>query len=568
MAKKKQKSKMGYNQGGLLPNEIGALLPLLNMAVPGLGTVASGVNGLAGQIAPSTFNPVKENTNPFGMNYGGVLPKTGDIKLGNMGFQVKDSSGKTDGKNYGVVNLDDNEVVASGYVFSDDLGFAKEAKKVIKALADNDKQPNDFIKAKTESMLQDQKKNLMLQNEMVRLSKPKSGKGMQQGGPIDINNPAGFEMGTLPYSTDPLYQVLGMDYLNYPTPPQEPFNNRFQQQDLGPDMGPVMNPELLPSSTPENMTDADIEAEYARQTGVDPSTSTRPSSRKSSTSSLTAHGYDVPANLVGDNDKETKANIKARQKELKDAGTYKGNVDGIWGRLSEAANRYDLGPVSPITPGTDLERGEYSGLVESINQGPTPLPTTETSTEDSATDKGRFLSQDKIGNILQGVEVGSKLLDALRPAEREQTRQMKQRQIDTAPLLRRSSETMNAALSGANTFRPGSRNALLSNLYAQKLNQDASMMSQVANQNRSLAAQTDQFNIGQQNYTADINARNRAAQHAARTAAFTSLGNTGRALNQQYTNRMGAAFLNEAYQEVSPFFWDDVNKRLKSGVNG
>lgn len=864
MAKKKKQNNQYYADGGLIPPELMSILGMAgNIALPGLGTGLSMVNGM---LAPATFNPVKENSNPYGLAMGGVMPKKGDTQIGNQAFQVNYPGNQTDGKNYGNVNLDKGEVVMDNYVFSDKLGFAKPAERIAKALAKNAKQPKDFIKEKTEEMLNKQKQNLMAQNEQARAKENPFTRNMAAGGKVGddpkamlkekldllnwyaknlkdaeakgdhsrisslrpfmeatlaevesmgqqypqmqpqiqsinntlkntfpemvkdgfldtlrtdptVNAPTAMMGSYTPQGnsnpfTDPnptvvsgqmpsrdrqkvykeidaqltdIYQQYAnksishdeytkqtkklTDYLTAndlwtpesrqktttvpipnvdqplvsttnntsvdntgqgfgpftaglwqgvkdagkPGPLQAGFTeglknntvktaiNKFDEaraaqgpskyerakekiakyrsgkgavdvnnlpgvastegargvvdvnnmpgvestQGMGylnttgtldannlPGIGQTLTvgqqkvldqlqsdanqAEMRNNMRPRTAEEQAAAAAYweeQKKTKKGTNGARKSSGKASANGPLRGYnGYD-PNGRVWADDKgnlhqvKTKSDVEAYQTYLKGKGKYDGNVDSKWGIKTERGHRLNQGPVARIDVLGDKLKSVTDQVTLDSKKPLTDLGIKATTAVQQPNAKPSFGSRfkDNIGDILQGVEVGSKLIDALRPADKVQPQLAQMRQIDSAPMLRRSSETMNASLTGSNSFRPSSRNALLSNLYAQKLNQDSSMLSQIAGQNKQLAGQTEQFNIGQKNYASDLNAQNMGAKHNALTAAFTSVGNTGRALNDQRSNDKAQAYMAEAYQPIWDFFQKGVNNRLQQG---
>lgn len=155
-----------------------------------------------------------------------------------------------------------------------------------------------------------------------------------------------------------------------------------------------------------------------------------------------------------------------------------------------------------------------------------------------------------LGDALQGVEALAAFRGLGRGPEIEPLYQMQNRQIDDAPIRRQIASGFNAAASNINTSSASGRNAVLSNLYANRLRGETDALSQLAQQNKQLAAQTEQFNLGQRRLTDDMNARNRAAFDQAQSAAFQTVGNVGRGLNKKKQGAQALKYLEATYPDV------------------
>lgn len=672
-----RKKKLKYKQGGLLPDGVGQALPLLDMAVPGLGTGLSIANNL---LAPSTFSPVKENSNPYGLakggnlNYnqgGGINPYGQDTRIDDDTFQVNYQGNQTDAKGYGQVNLDKGEIVSDNYVFSEDKkipgtkqSFAKAAKHITTRMTSNEDRSNDVITTNTNKALNTQKQRLIqLQEFMNQQTRQGVTRNLAQGGyggpgdpptrdSIPLAPPFAttqssdyFRQKSLNSDWDSFTQgqdgLKGQDYKNF-------FKNRKDLTDLGYQVNynfdnwkynlsrpyfqhtpgdknsPSRNSTVLglnqmldpnqspglPNTTRQGMTTGTfpninqlpgVQTQQGVQTpqvaspllsnvpsppqGTPPSVTTPPVSSTAgggtkSSGRVSTKGYTAPNILLdgATSRADKKAKIEAFQKSqgLK--------VDGIYGKNTNRAYRLSLGnspSLGKIDNIGDYQdqyvNNPFGNIPNLINSQSAPstkdllgeaLKDGVPQTQDQASNKGKFgdFLKNNAGDLLQGLEIASKFSQLGEPTK-VQANQISAPQIDSAPFLRQSAEGFNAAASGVNNFRPSSRNAALSNLYGTRLRSEAGTLSNIANQNKQLQFNTDQFNIRQKDQARDINLRSEAATDQSRQAAFETVGNTGRALNDRKANKQAQEYLATGYGQTYDFLLKDMQKRREDKLN-
>ena len=221
-------------------------------------------------------------------------------------------------------------------------------------------------------------------------------------------------------------------------------------------------------------------------------------------------------------------------------------------------NSYFSGPnptsKTAVTSGNPLGEGAFQGL-NNVASGVGGAALGANTSQDVTNGLG---NQTTLGDILQGIEAASTFRGLGKGAEIDPLYQMQTRQIDDAPIRNQSASAFNAAASNLNTSSASGRNAALQNLYANRIGQEGDALASLANQNKQLASQTEQFNLGQKRLTDDNNARNRAALDQAQSAAFTTLGNTGRALNKKQQGKQAMKYLEATYPDVFNFLMKKI----------
>jgi len=170
-----------------------------------------------------------------------------------------------------------------------------------------------------------------------------------------------------------------------------------------------------------------------------------------------------------------------------------------------------------------------------------------------------------VGDILQGASLTGKFLDLTDGPEKTSLQRMPTRQIDDRPFVEGARQAFNAqqANMGSAAYN---RSAQQAN-YVNYLDNLTKARHQIARTNKGLAAQADQFNIGQANLERDINARKRAAYDAARDRAFETVGTLGQGINQRKQNRQAVAMIAPGY-EVWDYYVKDVMQRMNENRAG
>jgi hypothetical protein len=166
-----------------------------------------------------------------------------------------------------------------------------------------------------------------------------------------------------------------------------------------------------------------------------------------------------------------------------------------------------------------------------------------------------------LGDGLQGMEVLSKFFGLAGGPERDVLSQMPTRQIDPNRMEEQARQAYNAQQQsvGSAAYNRGIQQGNFSS-YLKNLT-DIGM--QAANQNKALAAQSDQINLQQANQQQIMNSQNRAAFDAAVQAAFGTVGNVGRGLNKRAQAKEARAYLASAYPDVYNFLMKEVDEQLK-----
>jgi len=174
-----------------------------------------------------------------------------------------------------------------------------------------------------------------------------------------------------------------------------------------------------------------------------------------------------------------------------------------------------------------------------------------------------------VGDALQAAEVASKF--GMLGSPEVETPNLDSTSItknvyDVRPQIYQSQRSFNQVKHGiGSATNLNTRRALLSSAYANKLNTDSQIIDRYHNLNNEANTQYEQrladqrrYNIQQQNYTNDINARNRGQHYTLLDNAWSSLGNFGEQLNNK-------VFANDAmalYEEMFPEVYKDNAKAL------
>lgn len=168
--------------------------------------------------------------------------------------------------------------------------------------------------------------------------------------------------------------------------------------------------------------------------------------------------------------------------------------------------------------------------------------------------------KNNVGDLLQLGEIGGKFLGTLKPADREIPHFRRNYQLSDDAVQKAAAQALNAGITGVNTFRPSSRNAMLAQMQASNVKNLSNSLNDIQNKNISLAASTDAFNQAERSRISDLNDRNRAALDSARQVALESLGNTGRALNDRKQNQSSQDMLYSVFPLIEKFYRDDLEK--------
>lgn len=128
-------------------------------------------------------------------------------------------------------------------------------------------------------------------------------------------------------------------------------------------------------------------------------------------------------------------------------------------------------------------------------------------------------------------------------------------------------------MSGVDTGNINLRRSLFGQAYAQKLNTDSQILNQYQQMNNQAQIQYEdrisnrrRFNVGQQTYTDNINAANRAAQDMVTQNALTSVGQFGEDLNRKQYSTDLINLLQLQYPDVYKNVYNQLN--AKKVING
>lgn len=139
---------------------------------------------------------------------------------------------------------------------------------------------------------------------------------------------------------------------------------------------------------------------------------------------------------------------------------------------------------------------------------------------------------------------------------------------DVQQVLAQNQRNFSNVASSINTPSETLRRAILSQLDATKVNRDNQALTQYQQMNEGARVRYEdrlsnrrRFNVGQKNYTDNINAANRAAYRSSVQNAFTSLNNLGMALNERDMQKKQLALLEKRYSDV----YDNIVRSLTNG---
>lgn len=523
---------------------------------------------------------------------GGVYPSGQDKQLSQDSYQVKYPGNRTDAKSYGNYQFDKDEVIdmLNQFVFSDEkeLGIqgmspaelVKPHKKA-KGKAQKKLEINPYDnEAKNTAMISDLNALSIAQNQEAKKQYDYGAKvnpelnNYQYGGPVDpprdtipnnspwpirVQNPHpmdkyaqiayAYDHGFNPRDTMPFNPPTGVlnDIPNSPSALDRlpGYLDSLQTAGLNPQL--PFNPlslipgQSVPMSTPstKNRQPVDLNSlisfipGYNQQATAQSNTPTTP---RKSAPKKPASNFPKVMDFNPSMDTESGVFPNARilpemhsQVQYALDSTLNTPTDNVLSRGTSVNPNYNINP--------SLEED-----VLTSNRSNVSLPPSR--------ERNNPLEGFTFGDALQGIEALSTFRGLGRGPEIDPLYQMQTRQIDDAPIRRNIAQGFNAATSNINTSSASGRTAALNNLYANRLKQESDALTQLASQNKQLASQTEQYNIGQRRLTDDINARNRGAFDQAQTAAFQTIGNTGRALNKKKQGQQAMKYLEATYPEV------------------
>jgi hypothetical protein len=244
---------------------------------------------------------------------------------------------------------------------------------------------------------------------------------------------------------------------------------------------------------------------------------------------------------------------------------YQSEYDrALYEEMQAAANRN-----LPQYRGGDEEVLDPEGMFNEVKStAPArPMPDIASALNFGKTTAGTAELEDKIynkftiGDALQGIEVASKFGQLIGGADVEtpnfDTTRITKETYDPRNAMYQTNRTLQNALNTMEAPSVNMRRNMANSLYAQRLGQDNNIMSEYNRMNQGANTQYEQrisgqrqYNIGQTNYTEDLNQRNRDTFRNTVQNAFTSLGNFGEQLNAKQQGTDTLKILAKTYPQV------------------
>lgn len=236
-----------------------------------------------------------------------------------------------------------------------------------------------------------------------------------------------------------------------------------------------------------------------------------------------------------------------------------GQVDydrAMYEEMQKAANNnlpaFREGYNTPTSVASTTERG-LPNIAAASNFGTTPT--------------GVSMGEDKLfnkftaGDALQALEVASKFGQLVGGPDKEMpnfdTTRITKETFDPTNAFYQTNRTFQNALNTIDAPSINLRRNIANSLYAQRLGQDNNTRSEYNRMNQSANTAYEQrvsdqrrYNIGQTNYTEDLNQRNLDTYRNAVQNAFTSLGNFGEGMNQKKQGTDALNILKKSYPQV------------------
>lgn len=564
-----------------------------------------GINTVKPPLNPNVPNPLQgiggrsfapKTPSSYGTRIGYSMGGEMDEQLSSRAFEVEADPNKIDSKLYPHLNarLDHEEVVMDNkFVFSNRLknpqtgkSFADEAEKLQKSVGKSERvlknNPKDAFANNTIAISNNRTSNLASTQETLatmlghRDNKPK---GMAYGGPTD------------PLPNQP-YMKLGGDYY------YDPYQSRFMWRN--PITGGY-SVENMPSGqntygsdVPRwKVQDGMITRNYKVSGGnyndeqpysIAEHLKKYPATTNSGDLSLTTT-EDTPSMRTA-----TQPPVRSNIDPLNPFGVNNVPVPVLAGGKKKgsgkpAAVRSSSPPTtSPLDGQSDYDRAMYEEMQKAANNNLPPFrsgystPTSVASTTERGlpdiasatnfgTQTGVSMGEDKlfnkftIGDALQAVEVASKFGQLIGGPDKEtpnfDTTRITKESYDPTNALYQTNRTLQNARNTIDAPSINARRSISNSLYAQRLGQVNNILSEYNRMNQGATTQYEQrvadqrrYNIGQTNYTEDLNQRNLDTFRNATQNAFTSLGNFGEGLNAKQQSTDALQILKKSYPQV------------------
>lgn len=548
--KVKEKNMNKKNFGGFLQS----VSPLLGL-IPGAGQVLSPLANIAGglmnqqgqqQNMQNPMMPMQQNTNPYGYANGGQLQGIGPNTL-----QVEGNNPQqTDGVELQNAYVDHGETISNvqgqQYVFSDTLfnpltgkTFAEDDKK----LAKSDKkatEKGDVESRNTIKINQITRQNYMKLNEAVRIQKETNGQS-------DYSN---YNHNSKSKSSDKLYEKQyggkismqgGGRYLTGYSSPWDNFDLPGFQKYAG-----LKEDNIYGPKTHEALT-GDLGRQYAlgqgylwdntnkgylNASGISPGNAGIPTvDMLTSLTNNKFKNYDLAGNL-----KQINSDLAA--------------IPGATATDNTLVNRdtpFNLGnpAASVVNNQGGIDTGGMGRGGQSTNTQANPF---------------------NIGTALQLAETLGKGATLLRKPEKQKLYQNNApiglRQYDPSSALLQNQYGFNALRNTINnSVGNGSRLSNLQQAYANKYSANAQVTGQYANMNKqaqdryeAALGQRQSENNQARYLTDDTNARNQGAYFNALRGFGTDVGNWGRTINDQKSNKQATQWLLQAFPDIAKYF--------------
>lgn len=548
----------------------------------------------AASAVPKAWETYKSK---IGLAYGGEM----DEQLSSRAFEVEADPNKIDSKHYPHlgVRLDHGEVVTDNkFVFSNriknpqtGMSFAEDAEKLQKSVGKSEQvmktNPRDAFANNTIALSNARTSKLASAQETLATllgHRESSPKGMATGGPTD------------PLPNQP-YMKLGGDYY------YDPYQSRFMwrnpitgsysvegtptgQNTQGSEVprwkiqdGMVVRNYKVAGANYNNEQPYSI-AEHLRKypstaTNTDltlATTSDTPSMRtatappqRSNVDPLNPFNVNnvpkpviVPDPVLANNRKKGPGKSAVPRTNPFTTSPLDGQADydrAMYEEMQKAANnnlpQYREGYTTPTSVTSVTERG-LPNIAAAASFGTQPsVPIGE----------DRLFNKFTIGDALQAAEVASKFGQLVGGPDKEMpnfdTTRITKETFDPTNALYQTNRTLQNAQNTIDAPSINLRRNISNSLYAQRLGQVNNIMSEYNRMNQGANTQYEQrvadqrrYNIGQTNYTEDLNQRNLDTYRNSVQNAFTSLGNFGEGLNAKQQSTDALQILKKSYPQV------------------
>ena len=425
-----------------------------------------------------------------GQQSGGNYNTGGDLQLSNDSMQVKYQGDQTDGKSYGNVNLDKNEVVAKDKVFSDDLfdpttgkKFSELAKRLQKAKGKAEKKssytPRDKEALNTMKRMEEQSSTLFEKQEAIATAlglrnRPQDQQHQMPDGSMMPGAQHGMATGgRLNYSDGGQHPWLDKD--NYD--PYAAFEGVRTDQNV------PNSPGLTGTGTPTGSAIGGMPGAF------------------NAIGNITSEAADTPT------------------------GALTGGVGGAMTNASRLISQ-SMGEIKDQPKDSFLD--QLKGVIGKANPG--------------------------IGAGLQIASLAQQGIQAYKPTQQETLRQdrsaITREQINANPLLQNSTNQFQSALNRNNRGSYNANRSIANNLFSNKLSADNKTLFDVTNKNKQLNQQYEgrntaqgRYNIKQADMYDDLNSRNLGQSQQMKAVFGQSANNLGQAKISQDMNEQAARML-------------------------